>query len=130
MDIKLAPNFDDLLEAAKKGDSMLVDKCLANSDIGPEQLAWVKNEGGMDPDDNVREFAATVLHVSNSHLDQATQTWMEEWMEKDRCEVVQYRVAIALYKRGNRKQFVIQMFEEACEHPTLRDIALKYEKEV
>lgn len=108
--------FEDLLEAAKRGDWGFVDYCLEYSHLTPERVAWAIREGVSDSDVDVRELAATVLEDSDAKIvftDDESALLLRRMREED-CDLVRYRIAIALYRRKNCDPLVIEAMHEAA----------------
>ncbi|MEK7108857.1 MAG: hypothetical protein AAB919_00270 [Patescibacteria group bacterium] len=128
MNAETKPTLQDFIERAKREDWPWVDANLTNELITPDWIYWVRRKGWMDDNDNVRDLAATIMMVSDTEINQIDQAWFEAWMSEDDFEVVRYRLAVALYKRGNRYDEVTAMFDEACKHAEIGPIALKYKE--
>lgn len=109
--------FEDLLEAARRGDWELVDESLEYAHITPERIRWAVKQGINDPSPDVRELAATVLQDSDpqrqAFTDEERETLLQYECNVDNDDIVQYRIAMALYKRGVRDRIVLDLIEEA-----------------
>jgi hypothetical protein len=123
---KGTPSFQDLLEAAKREDWDFVDANISSEHLTLERLQWAKREGLVDADQNVRDFAATLLDESDAVLDKVDQAWLAGQMAEDDHPIVRYRLAIALYKRGNRSPEVVAMMKEASKDPDVGELATIY----
>ena len=109
--------FEDLLEAARRGDWALVDDSLEYSHITPERIRWAIEHGISDPSPDVRELAATVLQdsgQSHAFTDEEREALLRYERDIDNDDIVQYRIAMALYKRGIRDQIVLDLMKEAA----------------
>jgi hypothetical protein len=109
-------SFDDLLTAAKRGDWEFVDGSLERAHLTPERIRWAIQKGIVDPDPDVRDFAATVLEDSDpgQAFTEKEQEVLLQRMDEDDYDIVRYRIAIALYKRGNRDSGVVGTMHEAA----------------
>ena len=126
---EIAHSFQRLLEAAKAGDWDLVDKEIS-SVINFHGVLWAAGRGGLgNTDENVRDFAATILEMSPK-IDYPLQPdvikLMREMMSSDKNPFVRYRLAFALWRRKIRDDAVKQLMEDAQQVSDVSDLATKY----
>ena len=94
--------------------------------IATSHICWATVPGLLDTRRTVRELAATFLHESEAFIEHVDQISLVERMLKDEYHVVRYRLAVALYKRGNREPEVLQMMRGAASDPFVGDLAKRY----
>jgi hypothetical protein len=87
------------------------------------------DEGLLDPDKNIRDWAVTLLDVSETPLAPADVEKLEQAMSSDSYHIVRYRAAIALCKRGHRSPSVEQLMREAKDDPDVGELASRYSGE-
>ena len=118
--------FKQLIEAAQKEDWDFVDANISESHLSREQINWALEKGLRDVDQNIRDLAATLLDKSNEELSQEEIENLEKIMTGDSYHIVRYRLAVALYKRGDMKPIVVQMMQEAKNDPDVGELAKSY----
>ena len=118
--------FEGLLALAKNEDWDAVDKLIKEFNITRKIIDWALNIGIFDEDNNVRDLATTFLDNSNIDLKATEITKLKDIMKKDTYNIVQFRTAIALYKRGDRSTEVEEMMQKAKDDPNVSEIAKSY----
>jgi hypothetical protein len=118
--------LNQLIEAAKIEDWSFVDGNINGYHLEGEPFEWAMNAGLTDADKNVRDLAATLLDKSDETIDTETTTKLLKTMADDDHNIVRYRLAIALYKRGDRSPSVIKMMQEAKNDPDVGELASSY----
>lgn len=118
--------FKELIEAARKEDWDFVDGNINESHLTRTQINWALDMGLGDEDKNIRDLAATLLDKSDESLNPEEVQKLENIMTEDSYHIVQYRIAIALYKRGNRNPLVVQMMKDAREDPDVGELACSF----
>ncbi len=119
------PSYEKLLEAAKNEKWEFVDANLS------EQMADAHLQEAIvgvqvESNDNLQDFDSTVIFVSNAPLDSEDEKSLEAFIEdEDEYRIARYRVAMGLYKRGNRTEGVIRAVEEAVDDPDVGELARK-----
>jgi hypothetical protein len=126
MEQKEKVTFEQLIEAARKENWEFVDENINESHLTRVQVDWALDMGLGDEDKNIRDLAATLLDKSNEALNPEEMEKLEKIMTEDSYHIVQYRIAIALYKRGNRNPLVVQMMKDAREDPDVGELACSY----
>jgi hypothetical protein len=120
------PIFDELLKAAKEENWNFVDEKIKNFDITHEIVDWTLETGLFDKDNNIRDFAATILDNSEIVLTKSDIEKIKDIMLKDEYDVVQYRLAIALYRAGDESPEVEEMVQKAKDDPNVGELAKTY----
>lgn len=120
------PTLEDFIKAAMDGKWDWIDANLLDTDITQKELSWAIQEVKTDPNDDMRDLAATLLVVSGLPLTLMEQRELTRVMMEDACPVVQYRLAVALFKRGSSYAEVRSKFEDALEDPDVGPVAKKY----
>ena len=120
--------FLALLEAAKREEWGLVDDNVGKLELTEERLKWILTVGIFDKDKNIRDFSATLLDQSDIVLTRGDLEFLEERMMEDSYDIVQYRLAIALYKRDYQTAEVEEMMQKAKDDPNVGEEAKKYLK--
>lgn len=118
--------LEQLIEAAQKENWDFVDGHINNSHLTSEPINWALNIGLYIEDQNVRDLAATLLDRSDEEIKPEDVEKLQKIMVEDSYHIVRYRVAVALYKRGNRNSVVEQMMQEAKNDPDVGDLAESY----
>jgi hypothetical protein len=118
--------FEDLLDAVKIGDLDYVDRAIEAFDIAIEIIDWALEEGLLDDDDNIRDFAATLLDDSEVILTKSDMEKIKNIMAKDKYLIVQFRLAVALYKAGDESSEVEEMMQRAKDDPDVGELAQNY----
>ena len=118
--------LEQLIESAQKENWGFVDDHINNSHLSGEPIIWALNIGLHNEDQNIRDLAATLLDISDEEIDQKNIEKLEKIMVEDSYHIVRYRIAIALYKRGNRNSVVEQMIQEAKDDPDVGKLAISY----
>lgn len=121
-----AVTLEQLTEAARNEDWNFVDGHINSSHLTREQIDWALSIGLVDEDKNIRDLAATLLDRSDEPLKPEEVEKLERIMAEDSYHIVRYRIAIALYKRGNRNLAVKQMMSEAKDDPDVGELASSY----
>ena len=120
------PVLEDFIKAAMNGRWDWVDANLLDTDITQKELLWAIQEVKTDPSDDIRDLAASMLVVSGLPLTSAEQRSLVQTMLEDASPVVQCRLAVALFKRGNAFPEVRRKFEDALDDPDVGPVAEKY----
>ena len=128
MNTEQTPNFSDIQVAAKREQWDFVDKNLEPF-LTRENFAWALEElqKNKEQNRNIRDLAATILDRTDfliSHQD--FRNLMKQMLDRMEYHIVRFRVAIALYKRGNRDLEVATMMEEASKDPDVGELAKSY----
>jgi len=118
--------FEGLLALAKNEDWDAVDKLIKEFNITRKIIDWALNTGIFDEDNNVRDLATTFLDNSDIDLKETEITILKDIMKKDIYNIVQFRTAIALYKRGDRSTEVEEMMQKAKDDPNSSDFSLMW----
>lgn len=111
------PTFEALIERARKGtdaDWDFIEANLSPGHLTAERVDWARKTGIIDDNDNVRDYAATVIAKSDVPLGQMDQAWLVGAMIEDEYGPVRWWLANALYKRSNRHPEVVATWEGAC----------------
>lgn len=119
-------SLNELIDAAKREDWDFVDGNINESHLSREQIDWALKIGLADTDDNVRDLAATLLDRSDEVLGEEEVGALEKQMAEDSYHIVRFRIAIALYKRGDRNDAVAEIMNEAKNDPDVGELASKY----
>jgi hypothetical protein len=122
------PTFDELLQAAKDEKWDFVDQHLKDEDLTDENIEWAARVGLIDADDNVADLAASVLMVSNKNLGVFYEAAARAWMEDHEYNIVRYRLAMALYKRGDRYPETLAVMNEATADKDVGELAQEFLK--
>ena len=122
------PTFEQLIEGARNEDWDFVDKNINDGHLTSERINWAVNTGLSDENNNIRDFAATLLDKSDYPLISDNTEKLKKIMANDLYHIVRYRLAIALYKRGDKSSEVQQMMLEAQNDPDVGDLARKFFK--
>lgn len=85
-----------------------------NASIG-EKVRWSIDIGLGSPNDHTREQAAAILDSSDEMLNANDILQLEYRMETDMDAIVQFRIAYALYRCGDRTQEVEEKLNEALD---------------
>jgi hypothetical protein len=118
--------FETLLQAAREEKWDVVDAGLNNENITPDDFLWANIKGVKHIDDNVRDFSATVMMVSDLPINEGLQNILREQMMTDSYHIVRFRLAMALYKRGDRSTETMAVMQEAKEDKDVGEIANEY----
>ncbi len=115
--------FEDLLESAKREDWDFVDANINESHVIKERIDWAIFDGIFDEDENVRDFAATLLNKTDVVFDKTALEVLEKRMNNDDYHIVRYRIAIVLYGRNYITPEIQKMIGEAREDPDVGELA-------
>ena len=115
-----------LIDAAQNEDWDFVDGNINISHLTGEPIVWALKDGLVDQDQNIRDLAATLLDKSDEEINIDDIKRLEDIMTSDSYHIVQYRIAIALYKRGDRNQSVLQKMQSAKNDPDVGELANSY----
>ena len=118
----LVRSFDDLLKAALEGNWDLVDNSIDSSHLTPYRLAWALGAGLSSKEENSREFAAMLLFKTRRDISDGIAR-MRAQMSQDIHPIVQYWLAMALWKRGERGFDIWIKLQSAKLHPEVGDLA-------
>jgi hypothetical protein len=127
MDTQADPTLEDFIREAKKENWTDIDLWMTEA-IATSCLGWAMKDGLVDDNDGVRDLAATFLDESDAPLGQNDQAVLADKMAVDDYHIVRYRLAVALYKRGNRNPKVVEMMERALEDSDIGPLALSHFK--
>ncbi len=116
----------DFIDAALRLNWEWVDKNLNDGDITPDDILWATTTGIKDASKDIRDLAATYLTTSVLPLALEDERKLVRVMLTDPYHIVQYRLAIALYKRGNRIVEVVNMFQKALDDEDVGRVAFTY----
>ena len=75
-----------------------------------------------DPNQNVRYLGAMILCESDFPLNWSDVNDLEDVLVKDPSDIVQYRIALSLYRRKHRTPIVLQKMALAFKHPEVRPL--------
>jgi hypothetical protein len=120
-------SFEEIIGAARREEWALVNNYINGSIINNEQINWVLDIGIFDENQNIRNLAATLLDKSDIPLDLVDVENLENVMASDPSNIVRYKIAIALYKRGNKNSSAVeQTMTEARNDPDVGELANYY----
>lgn len=121
------PLFQNLLEAARRGgddDWVLIDARLPEV-RSAETIDWAFGPGLSDNDDNIRDFAASLIEDWVGELPEGAEARIVELMNTDSHLPVRLRLAAGRWKRGDRSDLVRGILNEAAatDNPTMSGLA-------
>ena len=120
-------SLESLVSAAVKEEWGFVDEKIEKGfDITTAVMSWAISLGMKSEDKNVRDLAATILDKSDLEINPVDVGVLKGIMEKDPYDIVRFRIAIALSKRGDKSPAVEKMMLEAREDPNVGETANKY----
>ena len=117
--------FDELLFCAKQEEWGFVDTHIGEH-VGLKETMWAVDQGLHDPDQNVRDLAATILDESEGHFGPAIMETLEAQMRADTHHIVRLRLAVALWKHGRQTDEVRSMMDAALADPDVGSTAHKW----
>lgn len=104
---------DKLREEALRGNWDFIDTNLGPAHLTQEEVIRALTEDLVSEDQNLRDYGATVLIRSNEELSVEALGRMNRLMATDPSDIVQFRLAMALFKRGNRTEEVLTLMGRA-----------------
>ncbi len=112
------PTFAELIDRVRDGSDG--GWAFFDQHIGPlleerGHFEWAKIGVAGNPNEQVRDACATVLARADFPLYKSDFDDLRKVMHNDSHEPVCWWLANALYKRGDRDQQVVQIWEEACQ---------------
>jgi hypothetical protein len=116
--------FGQLIEAAQLENWDFVNRHLNGEHLSKDRVVWVFIEGLSHRDQNVRDLAVSILDESDVPLSDSEIQIIEHVMRTDSYDIVQFRAAMALFKRNHRTNEVMQMMAEAAANPDVGELAL------
>jgi hypothetical protein len=120
-----------MIDAAQDGDWSFVDSSLGQFAEDKDFLKWALEKGLRNPNDNIRDLAATFLDVSDLALTSEEASVVCEVMAVDQYNIVKYRLAIALRKRGLKDpsflSIINRLLLEAKNDPDVGELARQYQ---
>ena len=129
MTFEQEPTLEQLIAEAERENWELIGPWITEA-VSTKHIAWAKSknkeEGLLHMSAGVRDLAANFLDESDALLTEEEQEWFVEHMMHDPYHIVRYRLAIALYKRGNRSAEVVDMMQEATNDPEVGELAKSY----
>ncbi len=114
--------YERLCEAVKKEDWVFVDKYLTVS-VANHLMPKLTEDNLFDESDDVRDLVATIFMVSDEIIDDKLSLTIESLVLSDDYDIVRYRLAMALYKRGNHTSLIVQAVKNAVNNPDVGDLA-------
>lgn len=114
-----------LIEAAQNGEWDMVDGSI-HKVLSPAHMEWAAKLGLSDENDDVRDLAATMFEESLQSIPDELRNKMYQMIQADTNNAVRYRLAFALYKRGDHIQLIQDTVEKAAKEPELAAIAKRY----
>lgn len=122
------PDFSAMIAAAEAGQWEYVNDNLPAMTDFPETLAWADKDGLDNPDENLRDLAASVFEASSHHLSPDIADRLAMLMETDDGEFVRFRAACALCKHGEQSPKVAETLREFADHsdPEVASLAREY----
>ncbi len=118
--------IEQLADGARHRPWIWLSTNLHDTDITPHDIGWAITEAQYSDNVDLRIVGASYLTVSTLHLNILDVGAIIAWLEDEINDVVRYRLAIALYKRGNRDDLVVDTFDEACASAEMGAVAAKY----
>ena len=115
--------FDKLIKLAKAGEWDVVDARLKDEIILEQDFLWALKIGITHPNENIRDFAATVLMVSSKTLTTEHMDALRAQIATDTSNIVQFRIAMALYKRSDRSEETVAMVRKATHNSDVATLA-------
>ena len=131
MDPKMEQNkvsLESLVDAAVREDWKFVDEKINEFKFTEAVMGWAIHQGLQNEDQNIRDLAATLLDKSPLPIDSAFKESLKKQMTADSYHIVRFRLAIALYKRGDRSPEVTAMMTEAKKDSDVGELAGSYLK--
>ena len=121
------PTFDELREAARESKWDFVDAHLtegvANDSISRLLSELQLDSWAADLSDEERDFTATVLMMASVPFSHKEMLAIKKKMAEDPYNIVQYRLAMALYKRDDRSEEVLRMMHESDNNPDTGELS-------
>lgn len=119
--IKIPAIIAHLVAAAYRNtapDWELIDAELATGKYNtPEVHVWALGPGLVHNNNNIRDLAITIFnHYDDIPFSPEETRFVYEKMEKDTYDVVQYRCALALFQRGDRRTEVTKTMLKGARH--------------
>ena len=118
--------FDLLLSAAEAGQWDYVDEhigAFANADA---VLAWIVEGGLANPDENVRDLAASLWEKSDRPFLPGVAEKLADLAANDSGKYVRFRAACALCAHGDRSSIVTEVIRGFVDDPDVSSIAQRY----
>jgi hypothetical protein len=121
-----ALDLDGLIAEAHKGpdiDWTLIEESIKKLNPGEDYVVWATNIGLEDPNQDVRDLAATILNISAYPFEPERTERLIEKMANEEYNIVKYRLAIALCQRDVEHIGVLHVMAEAMMNPDVGDLA-------